>query len=71
MQPLRKWARNCIPLSKETLIMDKLTTARLYFLFALMLLGITWKITNTATHQLIQLQAQQAAQIDRALGAAE
>ena len=51
--------------------MDKLTTARIYFLFALMLLGIAYKITKTASHQLVQIQAQQAAQIDRMLGNAE
>lgn len=48
--------------------MDKLTTARIYFLFALMLFGIAYKISQTATRQLIQIQAQQAAQIDRMLG---
>lgn len=51
--------------------MDKLTIARVYFLFTLMLLGIAWKITQTASHHLVQLQAQQAAQIDQILGAAE
>jgi hypothetical protein len=51
--------------------MDKLTTAHIYFLFALVLFGAAWKITKAASQQLVQIQTQQAAQIDRLLGAAE
>jgi hypothetical protein len=51
--------------------MENQTTARLYFLFALMLLGVAYKITQTASHQLVKIQAQQAAQLDRMLGDAE
>jgi hypothetical protein len=51
--------------------MENQTTARLYFLFALLLLGAAYKITQTASHQLVKIQAQQAAQLDRMLGDAE
>ena len=51
--------------------MNNLIAARLYFLFALLLLVIGWKICQGSSQPLHQIQANQAAQIEKALASME
>jgi hypothetical protein len=51
--------------------MNHATTARLYFLFALLLLGIAWKICKTGTEEFAQAQAARAAAMARLISANE
>ena len=51
--------------------MSQVTTARLYFLFALALLSLGWKVCHSASAQVARVQAAQAAQIERLLSANE
>ncbi len=51
--------------------MNNVTSARIYFLFALLLLALGWKITQSAKAQIVEAQAQRAAAIERVLSSAE
>jgi hypothetical protein len=51
--------------------MNNPTAARIYMLFALLLLVIGWKITQDVAAQVKHAQAQQAAQIERMLSSIE
>ena len=51
--------------------MNQTTSARFYFLFALLLLVLGWKISHAAKEQISRAQAQQAAHIEQMLGSAE
>lgn len=51
--------------------MNTTHAARLYFLFALALLVLGWKMTRTASEQLQKVEAAHTAAIDRVLTAAE
>ena len=47
--------------------MNNVTTARIYMIFALMLLVMGWKVCQNVAAQIENAQAQQAAQIERML----
>ncbi|MGZ3652592.1 MAG: hypothetical protein ACXVB9_09115 [Bdellovibrionota bacterium] len=51
--------------------MNNVTTARIYMLFALMLLVFGWKICKTASVEIARAQAKQAAQLERMISANE
>lgn len=51
--------------------MNNVTSARLYFLFALLLLVIGWKITQSVKEQVQEARAQQKAAIERVLSSVE
>lgn len=47
--------------------MNHTTTARLYMLFALILLFMGWKVCENASAQIQKIEDQQIAQLDRLL----
>jgi hypothetical protein len=51
--------------------MNNVTTTRLYFLFALFLLLVGWKLSESTALKVKELRASQDAQIERVLGSLE
>jgi hypothetical protein len=46
--------------------MNQAYTARVYFLFALLLLGLAWTVTHKAKAELTRIQAVQTAALEKA-----